>query len=157
MMGMIFTSNGEKPCRDSRREGRGSGKRGEGGQALVVCCVTLLTAGQQQSSERKAPLTYQLYSWEDASRAWNFCVLPDSNRQKTVTEVFNPNGTLKGLHQLERKLSEIPKGSRVIWFDRLTLGGVKVKGSEKLKYPPGDIVAAVRRSAEARNIEVIGP
>jgi hypothetical protein len=124
---------------------------------LVVCCVGLPIAAQPQSGEQKAPLTYQLYSWEDTSSGWNFCVLHDTNRQKTVAKVFSPKATLKGLDQLKRKLSEMPEGSRLVWFDRLTVGGVKVKGSESLKYPPDEVVAQVRQYAQARNIEIVGP
>jgi hypothetical protein len=113
---------------------------------------------QPQSGEEKPPLTYQLYSWEDANGGgWNFSVLHDTNRQKTVAEVFNPKVTLKGLDQLERKLSEMPKGSHVVWFDRLTLGGTKVKGSESLKYPPDQVVAEIKQHAQTQNIDIVGP
>jgi hypothetical protein len=124
---------------------------------LVACCVGLPIAAQPQSNQEKPPLTYQLYSWEGANGGWNFSVLHDTNRQKAVSEVFNPKATLKGLDQLKHKLSDMPKGSRVVWFDRLTLGGVKVKGSESLKYPPDQVVAEIKQFAQERNIEIVGP
>ena len=124
---------------------------------LVVCCMGLPIAAQPQSTQEKAPLTYQLYSWEDANGGWNFSVLHDTNRQKTVAEVFNPKVTLKGLDQLKGKLSEMPKGSHVVWFDRLTLGGAKVKGSESLKYPPDQVVAEIKQHAQTRSIDIVGP
>ena len=73
---------------------------------LVVCWMGLPIAAQPQSTQETAPLTYQLYSWEDANGGWNFSVLHDTNHQKTVAEVFNPKVTLKGLDQLKRKLSD---------------------------------------------------
>jgi hypothetical protein len=109
-----------------------------------------------ESGGEKGPVTYQLYSWKGINGDWNFCLLHDTNRQKTVAEVFNPKATLKGVERLKRKLSDLPEGSRLIWFDRLTVGGNKVKGSETLSYPPNEVVVQVRHSAQSRNIEIVG-
>jgi hypothetical protein len=123
----------------------------------MMCCGGLLIAAHSQSGKPTASLTYQLYSWQDASSGWRFCVLHDTNRQKAISEVFDPNATLKGLDQLRRTLSSMPGGSRLVWFDRLTVGGVKVKGSESLKYPPREVISEVRKWAQRRNIEILGP
>lgn len=123
----------------------------------VMCCGGLLIAAHSQSGKPTTPLAYQLYSWQDASSGWRFCVLHDTNRQKSISEVFDPNATLKGLDQLRRTLSSMPEGSRLVWFDRLTIGGVKVKGSESLKYPPKEVVSEVRKCARQRDIEIVGP
>lgn len=138
----------------SFKDGNGlwSSKRGDApvGPQLPI-------AAQSQSTQETARLTYQLYSWEDANGGWNFSVLHDTNRQKTIAEVFSSKATSKGLERLKRKLSEMPEASRLVWFDGLTAGGVKVKGSESLKYPPDEVVAQVRQFAEARKIELVGP
>jgi hypothetical protein len=101
---------------------------------------------------------YELYSWQDSKDGeWLFSFLYNTNRNKTVKEVFNTKTALKGLNQLKLKLSETPRGSHVVWLDQLTLNGAKVKGSESLKYPPADVVSEIRRYAKARDIEMIGP
>jgi TonB family protein len=103
-------------------------------------------------------LTYQLYSWQEIDGDhWNFSVLHDTDRQKTVGEVFTPKTVFRGLDQLKQRISEMPEGSRIVWFDRLTIGGAGVKGSERLKYPTEEVVAEVRRHAQARGIEILGP
>lgn len=124
---------------------------------LVVARVGFSMPAQPQSSQENPGPAFQLYSWGDANGDWNFSILPDTNRQKTVAEVFNPKVTLKGLEQLKRKLSAMPTGSHVVWFDRLTLGGAKVKGSESLKYPPDQVVAEIRQHAQTRSINIVGP
>ena len=83
--------------------------------------------------------------------------MPDTDRQKTVMEVFNPKKTLRGLERLKQEIAELPTSSRLVWFVRLTIGEVRVKGSDKLKYPPEEMAAKVRLSAQARGIEISGP
>jgi hypothetical protein len=101
---------------------------------------------------------YELYSWQvPGSSEWSFSLLYNTNRNKTMKEVFNKKTALRGLNQLKVKVSDIPKGSHIVWLDELTFNGVKVKGSEGLKYPPEAVINEVRHYAQAREIEVVGP
>lgn len=103
-------------------------------------------------------MTYELYSWQDAGgEGWNYRLPYNTNRQKTVKEVFDTRLVLRGMDRLKRKLSVLPAGSTIVWFDRLTLNGVRLKDSEGLKYPPEEIVNEVTHSAEKRGIKVNGP
>lgn len=125
---------------------------------VLVSSFGLPVGAQQQSGKEKIRLVYELYSWMDTKTGcWNFCILYNTSRQKTVAEVFNKKAVLIGLVQIKRKISSMPKGSHVIWFDRLTVGSVKVEGSQRLNYPPSEIVGEIKRFARTRHIEVLGP
>lgn len=101
--------------------------------------------------------TYELYSWETSKGSWNFYLTDTTNRQKTPEEVFSEKTALHGMEQLKRKMAKLPRGSRIVWFDRLTLKGVSVRGSEPLKYPPKETVDEVRRFAHTHRIELAHP
>jgi hypothetical protein len=118
--------------------------------------MTLATS-QQMFSVSGSPMTYELYSWQDANGAWTYRILYTTNRQKTIKEVFDYRQALRGTDRLKRKLSELPAGSTVVWFDRLTLSGARLRGSEGLRYPPQEIVEEVRHTAEKYGIRVTGP
>jgi hypothetical protein len=98
---------------------------------------------------------YNLYSWQDPKGDWNFCVLFDTNSQKTVKQVFDQRTTLRGVDQLKRKLSKLPEGANVFWFNRIPLGtSPKAKGSEGLGYPPTNMIEEIQRYAETRKIKI---
>ena len=100
--------------------------------------------------------TYELYSWKTSSESWNFCLLYTTDRQKSVEEVLKNKTALRGLEQLKRKISKLEKGARIVWFDRLTIAGDKIQGSEKLGYPPRQIMEDVKQyAATRRNIKVV--
>lgn len=125
--------------------------------AVAWYCATLLCLGQVTSHNQTMTLTYELYSWQDSSGRWYFQLLPPTNRQKTVAEVFRKKSALGGLDQLKKKIGDLPVSSSIVWFDRLTLGGVRVKGSERLAYPPKEVIDEVSRCAATRKITISGP
>jgi len=101
---------------------------------------------------------YELYSLQESkSGEWRFSLLYNTDRNKTVREVFNKTTLIKGLDQLRQKMSQLPRGSHIVWLDRLTFNGARVKGSESLKYPPDQVVADVKQEAQTHGIEVVGP
>lgn len=125
--------------------------------AAAVCCLSSSVPAQQGRGQgEKTRRGYDLYSWK-AADGWNFSVLYNTDRQKTVKEVFDPKKTLRGLNELKRRVSEIPAGELIVWFDRLTVGGVKVKGSEGLAYPPEEVITEIISYARGRGIDIIGP
>jgi hypothetical protein len=125
--------------------------------SLACCLAACASAGRQRgdSEDPSVTLPYELYSWKASNGNWSFCLLYATNRQKTVEEVFNEKTTLHGLEQLKKKISTLEKGARIVWFDRLTLAGVRVKGSESLGYPSRQVVEDVKQYvAASRNIQV---
>lgn len=124
---------------------------------MAFCTVVLVcTTGLPKATAQVVP-TYELYSWEHSTGSWSFCLLYTTDRQKTPEEVFSDKTALHGIEQLKRELSKLSPSSRVVWFDRLTLNGVKIKGSEQLKYPPKKLIDEVKRYADAHGITVSGP
>jgi hypothetical protein len=126
---------------------------------VLTCCAGFGVCASQQSSEgHHEAVYYELYSWQNtASSAWNFSVFYNTNRNKTVKEVFDEKAVLSGVDQLKLKIADMPEGSHIVWFDQLTINGAKARGSEKLRYPPQELVQEIRRYAQTRNIQVVGP
>jgi hypothetical protein len=125
---------------------------------IVVTCFTMMLFCASRASGnagQKTPMAYELYSWQDSSGGWNFSLLYNTSSEKTVQQVFNKKTELRGVDQLKHRISELSAGAGISWVDRLPSGtGPKAKGSESLKYPPAEIMADVRRFAEAHNIKV---
>jgi hypothetical protein len=107
-------------------------------------------------ADQRDGLAYELYSWKDAS-GWSFSVLPNTDRQKTTAEVFNPAKALRDVDELKSIISGMPAGSQIVWFDRLTLGGVRIQGSESLRYPPENVISEITSYTQARGMKVHGP
>jgi hypothetical protein len=124
----------------------------------MACCAAILicAAGLPKASAQVVP-TYELYSWEHSKGVWSFSLFYTTDRQKTPEEVFSDKTALHGIKQLTTEMSRLPPSSRVVWFDRLTLNGVKIKGSEQLKYPSKKIIDEVKRYADAHEIKISGP
>jgi hypothetical protein len=116
---------------------------------MVPVCVS------QNRDKKTLPLAFELYSWQDTKGNWNFCVLPNTNRLKTVPEVFNKNTALRTIDQLRRKLANLPEGASVFWFDRIGAAtGPNAKAGKDLAYPPPSIVETVRKYAEAHKLRL---
>jgi hypothetical protein len=61
----------------------------------------------------------------------------------------------KGIVKLKHRISALPSGSEIHWFDRIPSGtGPKAEGSQSLSYPPAEIVKQIKEYAEKRNIKV---
>lgn len=124
---------------------------------VLLACWPVIAACETAQRAEDAVSTYELYSWPNPQGGWNFCLLHTTNREKTVQEVLNQQTALRGIDQLKREMFKLPKGSNIVWFDRLTWNGVKVKGSENLKYPPKEIIVEVKHYAEVRTMKLVGP
>jgi hypothetical protein len=125
---------------------------------FLTCSLVTLSCAAQQTRNQGGPVpAYELYSWQDSKGEWRFSLLYNTNRQKTVQEVFNKKSVLHGSNGVKRRISQLSIPSEIVWFDRLTLSGVRLKGSEALKYPPKDIVDEITRYADAHGVKVSGP
>lgn len=121
------------------------------------CWLLSILCAAQIGTQREIHLTYELYSWQDAKGNWSFCLLYTTNRQKTVQEVFNKKTALRGISKLKRRIDILPAHSDIVWFDRLTLSGKKIKGSEGLKYPPKEILGEIKKYAAEHHVVISGP
>ncbi|HEY4949463.1 MAG TPA: hypothetical protein VIH88_03930 [Candidatus Acidoferrales bacterium] len=128
--------------------------------ALLACWPASAISTSRQPREVQQPSNYnlyELYSWQGSrAREWNFCILYNTSREKTVKEVLNKKTAIRGLDELKKKISDLPPGSKIIWRDELIVDGHRQKGSEKLAYPPEDVVQEVRHVARAHDIEMPG-
>jgi|SRR5580698_1887672 hypothetical protein len=127
---------------------------------LLTCSTGFGVCASQQftEGEQRPVYYYELYSWQTTpGSGWNFSVFYNTDRNKTVKEVFDKKVVLSGVDQLKLKIVDMPEGSHIIWFDRLTINGAKARGSERLQYPPQELVQEIRRYAQTRNIQVLGP
>ena len=123
--------------------------------AIGCMGLVLFVAQLHGDTGRRKVLSYDLYSWQEPDGMWNFCVLPDTSREKTVEEVFAKKHRLKGVADFKRQISELPEGSTIVALDRLPTGtGPKAKGSEHLTYPPREIVREIQQHAESRKIKI---
>jgi hypothetical protein len=123
---------------------------------LIACFAALPVCGKEAPKPAQVVPTYELYSWQQPQGAWDFCLLYTTDRQKEPEEVFSEKTVIRGVAQLKREISKLPHSSRIVWFDRLTLNGVKIKGSEPLEYPTKEMIDDVKRYANSRGIKISG-
>lgn len=99
---------------------------------------------------------YELYSWQELSGGWDFCLLPSpSGVNIRAEQVFNKKFLVHEVHGLDRRISKLPVGATIYWFDRIRPEAEpEAKESRRLSYPPSNIIEQVRRHAETRRVEV---
>ena len=87
---------------------------------LLICMAAGPLRGQEApQAPRPAFKGVELYSWKDcASCAWQFALLPGTNRSKTLAEIKQPMRTLRGVAELKQQLLHLPKGETVFWDSR---------------------------------------
>ena len=131
--------------------------------ALLICLSISLGrplpgCGQASKSGGEAPL-YELYSWSDPiSHDWCFKLMYNTSRQKNAKEVLDGKDELKGVNGLKKRIGELQPKTKIIWLGELTTSeGHKQKGSEKLGYPPEQVIQDVKQFALEREIEIVGP
>jgi hypothetical protein len=98
---------------------------------------------------------YELYSWPQSDRIWNFCLLPSPSGVNFPVEIiFDKKLRLTGVDQLRRKISLLPTGTRILWMDGITSGQTPTAESKKLALPPVETVEQVKRYAVAHGVQV---
>ena len=123
--------------------------------ALTCIAIAVCSAQSPNDSLRKPPLGYELYSWQGPDGGWNFRLLPSPSGVNVPAEaVFNKKFLLRGVDGLDREILKLPVGATIYWLDHILGSGPQAKGSERLMYPPANIVDQVRRSAKTRHLEV---
>jgi hypothetical protein len=124
---------------------------------LFGCLTTGLCMAEKQKDKSSEPLeTYELYSWRDDTGGWNFSILGTTSRLRTPEEIFSEKETIHGVDKLKQKISHLVRPSRIVWTENLAYKGVPIKGTERLAWPPKEIIEDVKHYAAARRVEVIG-
>jgi len=124
--------------------------------AVNFAAIPLGVAQAPNGFAQPSPRLYELYSWPQSGGTWNFCLLPSPSGVTIPVEViFNKKSRLTGTDQLERKISLLPTGTRIIWMNGITAGQTPTKESSKLALPPSRIVEQVKRYAEQHGVQVL--
>jgi hypothetical protein len=91
--------------------------------ALTCMAIAICSAQSPEDHLRKAPMGYELYSWQEPKGSWNFCLLPSpSGVNIPADEVFNKKNLLRGVAGLNRAISRLPIGATIYWLDQLLPG-----------------------------------
>ena len=126
--------------------------------ALILVALLPSVAQTPEDFAQPQPRLYELYSWPESRRIWNFCLLTSpSGVNISVEAIFNKKFRITGIDQLERKLSLLPSGTRIIWLPGLTAGQTPNKESSNLALPPSQTVERVKCYAGQRGIQVDVP
>jgi hypothetical protein len=113
---------------------------------------------KQKTEKSSGPVeTYELYSWRDDGGGWNFAVLSTTSRLRTPEEIFSEKVAIHGVDNLKGKMSHFMQRSRIVWIENLFYKGVPIKGTERLGWPPKEMIDDIKIYAAARHIEIVGP
>lgn len=69
-------------------------------------------------------------------------------------QLFDKRSLLRGVDEFNGRVSKLPVGATIYWFDHLTGSGPQPEEAGSLRYPPSNIIERVRRFAEMRNVAV---
>jgi hypothetical protein len=125
---------------------------------VALTCVAIAFGSPQGPNDSlgKPGMGYELYSWQERTGRWSFCLLPSpSGVNIRAEEVFDKKALLRGVDGLRGRISKLPVGATIYWLDGLSQeAGPRTKEVERLSYPPADIIDQLRRHAETRHIEI---
>jgi len=95
--------------------------------SLILAAISLSVT---QAPDDPSPRLYELYSWPQSNGIWNFCLLPSPSGVNIPVEIiFDKKFRITGTDQLERKMSLLPIGTRIIWMNGITAGQTPTKES----------------------------
>jgi len=130
----------------------------------VPTCVSLLIVGNlcvaamdlRQGNNPPVTEIYELYCWQTPQAVWQFVLLPNTSRDKTVDEVFNNPAALTGVETLRRRLDTLQMGAQIVVVTELGAPGRlgPASGSERLRIPPRRILDDLRKTASRRRIAI---
>jgi hypothetical protein len=123
--------------------------------ALTLAAMPWSVAQKPDDSTRLPPRLYELYSWPRSNGTWNFCLLPSPSGVNIRAEtIFNKRVRLSGVARFERRISELPTGTRIIWMNGITSGESATPETRKLALPPPQTVEQVNRYAGAHGVQM---
>jgi hypothetical protein len=123
---------------------------------LVLCCCIAPFGLPQTRPLPEEVKTFEMYSWQDAKRQWNFSIFPAiTSSGLSPNVVMRKSSTLAGLEALKKAIAKLPAGSDILWM-KSTIGVWKgAKGSERLKYPPAELMSEIRRYCESNKFKIL--
>jgi hypothetical protein len=130
----------------------------------VPVCLSLLMVGNMSVSAMhprqsdKPPVTeiYELYCWQTPQAVWQFVLLPNTSREKTVVEVFHNPEVVTGVEALRRRLDTLQPGTQIVVVTELGAPGRLGPASEsdRLRIPPRQILDDLQNAARKRRIAI---
>jgi len=131
---------------------------------IVPACLSLLIVGNlcvapvdvRQSTGSPIAEIYELYCWQTSQAVWQFVLLPNTSRDKTVDEVFDNPDVMTGVDAFRRRLETLEAGASVLIVAELPapdrLG--PASGSERLRIPPERMLDDLRKTARRRRVTI---
>jgi hypothetical protein len=125
--------------------------------ALILVALSSNIAQSHDGSSQPSRL-YELYSWPQSNGVWNFCLLASPGGVNIPVEaIFDKRSRITGINQLERKMSLLSAGTRIIWMSGITAGQTPTRESSRLALPPFHTVEMVKRYALGHRIQMRVP
>ncbi len=116
---------------------------------LFACCIVMSLISKADGT--KIDMPYELYSWQ-VDKGWNFALLYNTSREKSLDEIFDPKSTIHGLQNLKKRLTAFPRGTTIIWFSKVK---VKTKSVIEINLPPKEIVEDVKNYSEIHGVKIM--
>jgi hypothetical protein len=115
---------------------------------VALAAVVAVPFGRVAAAQAKPPLKgYELYSWHDEKKGWQFVVMTGTNELKTEKQVKGAATIYTGSDKMLDALRQLPKGKSVGWYHN-------IKGFE---YPPDSELKSIREAAKAAGIDLRVP
>lgn len=112
--------------------------------------ITSFLAFAQDAARTEMPSFkgVELYSWKDTkSGAWQFSLLPGTNRDKPLNEIKNPSRAISGVNLLKERIDRLAEGEEVYWLQS--------PSRPELSYPDDAIVQEIVGFAALRKVKVV--
>jgi hypothetical protein len=87
---------------------------------LIALALLALVASPMLAGEKTVPTGkgMELYSWKPQGKAWHFSLIVGVNNRKPVLDIADVEKyAVVGVPTLKEKLSKLPKGERVYWWN----------------------------------------
>jgi hypothetical protein len=98
-----------------------------------------------------------MFSWQQATDSWNFCLLPSpSGVYMQAEQVFSEKCRVNGATGAKRVIAKLPMGSTVYWSNQLQPEDMNSRG-KRLTYPPEKVIEEIEQFAERHGIHVQTP
>jgi len=114
---------------------------------FALAAVVAVPFGRPAAAQPKPLKGYELYSWHDEKKGWQFVVMTGTNELKTEKQVKGAATIYTGSDKMLEGLNKLPKGVTVAWSHN-------IKGFE---YPPEAELKSIREAAKAANIDLRVP
>ncbi len=124
----------------------------------LIVFALILAAIPAEGLAHTSPRLYELYSWPQTNGNWYFSLLPTPSRgENPVVTIFSKKYRSTGIDQLERKISRLPTGTRIIWMTGIKEDQTPTRQSRELAMPPLLTVEQVTHYAEQYGVHVQAP